>query len=102
MSFRLECIKCKQQFPFNVSLKTCPEHNQRYGYLQIVYDKNIVKPLPINKVNVDLGHRTTPLIKLKEFAKKYKIKNIYIKDEGENPTGSFKDRENFIFFSFEL
>ena len=42
----------------------------------------------------------TPLIKSNSFASVMGIKNLYIKDESKNPTGSFKDRENIVFFNY--
>jgi threonine synthase len=41
---------------------------------------------------VSLGEGFTPLLKLTNLAKKYELKSLLLKDEGQNPTGSFKAR----------
>jgi len=44
------------------------------------------------KYAIKLGEGGTPLIKATRLAEKYGLKELYIKDETRNPTGSFKDR----------
>lgn len=53
--------------------------------------------MPIrNKENfVSLGETTTPVIKSQYFSKKLGV-DLYFKLEGENPTGSFKDRGSVV------
>jgi threonine synthase len=41
---------------------------------------------------ISLGEGNTPLIRLNNIPKTYRDVNIYVKYEGLNPTGSFKDR----------
>jgi threonine synthase len=41
---------------------------------------------------VSLGEGFTPLIEAKALAGEFKLKRLWIKDEAQNPTGSFKDR----------
>ena len=53
-----------------------------------------VSALPIKKLPVTLGEGATPLIKSKVFD------NVYIKNEGLNPTGNFKDRESAIALAY--
>jgi threonine synthase len=50
--------------------------------------------LPVEKERniISLEAGGTPLIKSRNLAKKIDLKNLYIKDETVNPTGSFKDR----------
>lgn len=68
-------------------------------------DKNVFKTrnnglfrfkelLPIDDENniVTLGEGDTPIFKLNILGKKLGLKNLYIKDEGLNPTGTFKAR----------
>ena len=39
-----------------------------------------------------LGEGGTPMYALPKMAKEYGLKDLYIKDEGANPTGTFKAR----------
>ncbi|MCD6488502.1 MAG: pyridoxal-phosphate dependent enzyme, partial [Desulfurococcales archaeon] len=48
--------------------------------------------LPSFKVYNTLGEAFTPLIESKNISKELGLKNLYFKDEGRNPTGSFRDR----------
>ncbi|PVY41376.1 threonine synthase [Pontibacter virosus] len=41
---------------------------------------------------VSLGEGYTPILELKNLARKYELQNLLLKDEGQNPTGSFKAR----------
>lgn len=41
---------------------------------------------------VSLGEGMTPVLQLNNLAKKHGIPHLYLKDEGLNPTGSFKSR----------
>ena len=41
---------------------------------------------------VTLGEGMTPLIRWQNITKRYDLENLYVKDEGLNPTGSFKAR----------
>ncbi len=50
--------------------------------------------MPVNnpKYRISLGEGWTPIVKLNNFGKKINLKSLYIKDEGQNPTGTFKSR----------
>ncbi|NEM99309.1 threonine synthase [Pontibacter burrus] len=41
---------------------------------------------------VSLGEGFTPILTLKNLAEKYELSTLLLKDEGQNPTGSFKAR----------
>ncbi|MDO6388829.1 threonine synthase [Pontibacter sp. BT731] len=41
---------------------------------------------------VSLGEGYTPILELKNLARKYELRKLLLKDEGQNPTGSFKAR----------
>jgi len=44
------------------------------------------------KNQVTLGEGFTPILKLNRLASAHSIQNLFLKDEGQNPTGSFKAR----------
>ncbi|MDR3177861.1 MAG: threonine synthase [Campylobacteraceae bacterium] len=49
-------------------------------------------PIENEKNIVSLGEVITPLLKLKNFGGMFGFKRLYLKDEGLNPSGSFKSR----------
>jgi threonine synthase len=49
-------------------------------------------PLRVEKNRVSLGEGFTPLIEASRLASALNLKKLWIKDEAQNPTGSFKDR----------
>src|SRR6266852_1394152 len=55
----------------------------RYRELLPVYDDVAI---------VSLGEGWTPLVEVKRLSNEVGIKKLYIKEEGYNPTGSFKAR----------
>ena len=98
----LECTKCAAQFPADVPQNVCPQDG---GILFPRYDLQSLKQnfnpqalhgreaslwryrevLP-DVEPITLGEGFTPLLPSREFP------NVWIKDEGLNPTGSFKAR----------
>ncbi|MFW9924600.1 MAG: threonine synthase [Candidatus Thorarchaeota archaeon] len=51
-----------------------------------------IMPVKEEKFRITLGEGWTPIIKVANFGTKIGMKNIYIKDEGQNPTATFKSR----------
>jgi threonine synthase len=49
-------------------------------------------PLAANEIPISLGEGMTPLIESPELARDVGVRRLLIKDEGLNPTGSFKAR----------
>ncbi|MBL7150906.1 threonine synthase [Candidatus Microgenomates bacterium] len=107
----LKCVKCNKAYPLTKEVLTCSKHNPYYGYLSVVYDYNSIKInnskkndgwskylplLPIKEFKIGFNEQKTPLFKLEKFGKKMGLKNLYVKDEGKNPTGSFKDKESAV------
>ncbi len=101
-SFHLECTVCSEMFPADRAQNVCPKDG---GVLFVRYDLAGLKGkllgvdmqgrvasmwryaevLP-DADPVTLGEGFTPLLPSREYA------SVYIKDEGLNPTGSFKAR----------
>ena len=54
--------------------------------------------LPIKKIDTHLSLKEgdTPLYKLETLGKKLGLRNLYVKNEGANPTGVFKDRGTYV------
>jgi threonine synthase len=49
-------------------------------------------PLPANTEPISLGEGGTPLLRAKRFGEKCGMENLWIKDESQNPTQTFKAR----------
>jgi threonine synthase len=98
----LECTRCGEHFPADCPQTVCPKDG---GILYARYDlENIRKSfspaslLPLaptmwrydavlpEATPVTLGEGFTPMLRSREFP------NVFVKDEGLNPTGSFKAR----------
>ncbi len=107
----LECSKCAIELESNRLWNLCPDCHKplfaRYNLdaIKDTLDKEKIKQrqnniwryqelLPVGNKNfiLCLGEGATPLIFAKRLGGEVGIKNIYIKDEGINPTGSFKAR----------
>jgi len=107
----LECIKCGGKFDIGSRFYTCPNCG---GLLEVELDLNVLKkrlktrslgseqprvwkyrdfiPVVDDSKIVSLGEGGTPLIRCDRLGKEVGIRELYVKFEGANPTGSFKDR----------
>jgi threonine synthase len=102
----LECTRCGEHLPANRPQNICPKDG---GVLYVRYDlaslkgklrredlsgrvasmwryAEVLPELPGNEKPVTLGEGFTPMLPSREYA------GVFIKDEGLNPTGSFKAR----------
>jgi len=102
----LECLKCAAKYDITNIINTCSCD----GLLEIKYDfsnldfkiENMthVAPkvwkyrdlLPIKGNPITLFEGGTPLYKCDKLGESLGLKELYVKHEGMNPTGSFKDR----------
>ncbi|HEY1370843.1 MAG TPA: threonine synthase [Candidatus Binatia bacterium] len=107
---KIRCPRCASEYPTGKIVNTC-----RCGSpLTVEYDaakiqnavgKSALKQreatlwryrefLPLNdeRNRVSLGEGFTPLLDAPRLAKEFGLKRLWIKDEAQNPTGSFKDR----------
>lgn len=106
----LECSKCKLQYDADVLQQLC----SCGGPLLARYDLTVAAatltpenlatrepslwryaellPLRDQKNRVSLHEHITPLIPLSRLGNKLRLENLYLKDDGALPTGSFKAR----------
>lgn len=122
MSSILQCIDCGRQYPINQLLYTCEtcgglldvqhdlDHLKKtvsrstfderlgYGPLQKPYDsgvwryKELVYPNVDDNIIVSRPEGNTNLYPVPKLAQWAGVDQLFLKHEGENPTGSFKDR----------
>jgi len=101
----LRCLGCGSKFGSDEVIYSCPKCG---GLLEVSYEMPEISLkelsgalgvwryrsfLPIrSKVPVTLDEGGTPLYSCPKLAKWARVKALYIKYEGANPTGSFKDR----------
>jgi threonine synthase len=112
MSFVIKCLDCGHAAPFIPSSMHCPQCNSQWREAQ--YDMDEVartfpaeikerqfdlwryrELLPIHNPNptLRLGEGGTPLIQAVNLGMMLGLPNLFIKDERQGPTSSFKDRQ---------
>lgn len=100
----LSCMKCGASYPIDAQsrCRRCGGLLEaRYNVEGGLPDKvsrtsvwdfaELFSPVQIRKP-VSMGEGWTPLVGAPNFAKKLGLKSVWCKTEGNNPTGSFKDR----------
>ena len=112
MTFAREiiCPRCNQRFGLSQLLNLCPCGSPllvRYdlqkasaalaksafqGRGPTLWRYRELLPLQDDENLVSLGEGFTPLLKAKALGREVGLKRLWIKDEAQNPTGSFKDR----------
>jgi threonine synthase len=115
----LECLHCKTRVPLDKHVAGCPKCGE--NILEARYDLDRIdarewqaalrqrrhdlwryrEVLPIyDHANiVSLGEGGTPLIKSQALAGMLGLKHLYLKDERQGPTNSFKDRQATVAIS---
>lgn len=110
--FITECLDCGNKSPFMAGTPACPKCGSMwreavYDYAALAFSLPILLPsrpfdlwryrelLPIRDPNPDysLGEGGTPLIHAKNLGMMLGLPHLYIKDERQGPTASFKDRQ---------
>ena len=110
-----ECLDCGHQAPYSPQITICPQcgggwREARYDYENI--GKSLLEnlagrpfdiwrfyellPIEVFPSTMSMGEGGTPLLKATNLGTMLGLKNLYIKDERQNPTGSFKDRQASI------
>lgn len=101
----LECSGCGRTEARTARVGLCPDCSQpflaRYGNgtparpegaRWDMWRYRAALPLPDAEMPVTLGEGCTPLIELPALARELNVRRLWIKDEGVNPTASFKAR----------
>lgn len=106
MSWTLNCTTgCGYSAPGDKLASLCPQCAQP---LSVRFDADIPRaavssewslwryaaalPMMRGDTRVSLGEGATPLLELPELAREIGVRKLWVKDEGQNPTGSFKAR----------
>src|SRR3989339_419201 len=114
-NFHYRCSVCDGQYPITPELMLCPNcsvipqsaDQPPRGILDVVIDKkikssaNIFDFLPVEQeffLPMPVGN--TPLWRPPLLKQHLEFKNLFIKDDSLNPTGSFKDRASFLVSAF--
>jgi len=122
----LKCINCGTEFPLQTDFFVCPKCDVEKvrgisvfrGITEVQYDYEALanfisrekfEKRPFNlwrykellgfgeeDTVVTLGEGGTPLIKCKKLADELGLKKLWLKNETQNPTQSFKDRESVL------
>ncbi len=113
--YTLKCISCEKEYDERTTCTTCIECGDP---LDVIYNYDFIKKrlniyslknspisalkyltlypiLNLDKI-ISLNEGGTPLHHCKNLSEKFGIKNLYIKNEGANPTGVFKDRGTLV------
>jgi threonine synthase len=116
----LRCVECGKSYREDEVLYTCPACStaETFGILDVEYDyerqarvfnrdhleraeHSLWRYLPILPIKDDsrlpsLQCGWTPMMEFPELARRWGIRNLFIKDDGRLPTGSFKDRSSCV------
>lgn len=112
MSFIIKCLDCGHNAPYYPTSTTCPKCSSQWREAEYDYE-TIGKTLPQKlssrtsnlwryrellpvrnpNISLSLGEGSTPLIRAVNLGMMLGCPNIYIKDERQGPTSSFKDRQ---------
>jgi len=112
VSFIIKCLDCGHNAPYYPTSTTCPKCNSQWREAE--YDYELIgktlpsklmgrssdlwrykELLPVRNPNISLslGEGNTPLVRAVNLGMMLGCPNIYIKDERQGPTASFKDRQ---------
>jgi threonine synthase len=109
MQYEIRCIKCNRSIELERIVYTCPACG---GLLEVRYDLDKIEisrkslegvkesvwkyrsllPFPPDIKPISIGEGGTALYRCERLAASIGIDELYVKHEGLNPTGSFKDR----------
>lgn len=105
----LVCTDCEERFDAGETTHQCPDCggilDPSYDYDRIALEREDLESRPFDGMwryeellpiprgaAVTMDEGTTPLVECPELADELGVARLFVKDEGRNPTGSFKDR----------
>jgi threonine synthase len=115
----LKCVLCGAEYDVGEVLYVCPKHGDE-GILDVVYDYDLIgRRLTRNHLARDQQTRSiwryadllpiadsnlapplqvgwTPLYRAERLGERLGLKHLWIKDDGREPTASFKDRASAV------
>ncbi len=114
----LKCVLCGAEYDTSQVLYVCPKHGYE-GILDVIYDYNVIRkrlskaalarnrnhsvwrysdllPIADSSLAPPLQVGWTPLYSVQRLRAQLGLPHLYIKDDGRNPTASFKDRASAI------
>lgn len=112
MSFAIKCLDCGHTVPYFPTATNCPRCNSQWREAEYDYE-TLAKTLPLQlpsrpfdlwryrellpvrnpNPTLTLGEGGTPLIQAVNLGMMLGTPNLFIKDERQGPTASFKDRQ---------
>jgi len=115
----LHCVTCGSVYGPNQVEYTCPSCGPRLGTLEVRYDYEQIGKTMTRDVFAESGRESmwrympllpiesdefiqplrvgwTPLHPFPNLARELKLSALYVKDDGQNPTASYKDRASSI------
>ena len=114
----LKCVLCGAEYSTDDILYVCPKHGSE-GIVDVIYDYDLIGrrltkeklvacrdysiwryidllPLADSSLIPPLQVGWTPLYKADRLAERIGLSHVWIKDDGRNPTASFKDRASAV------
>jgi len=114
----LKCVLCGAEYSPDEALYVCPKHGNE-GILDVLYDYDLIAPqltkeklaandersiwrykplLPVRPESPvpPLAVGWTPLYPARRLRERLKLPRLWVKDDGRNPSASFKDRASAV------
>lgn len=116
LHFYYQCTECGQKYQRDEVRYLCPTCSKSYrpgipllGVLQAVFDYDLIrKKFKLKRPDWDLFSAVerkyypafavgnTPFVRVDRLGDKFGYKNLWVKNDGLNPSGSLKDRASFL------
>ena len=113
LSFKYKCSLCDMIYDINPELMLCPECSAKQrlgqplnGVLEVELSGTMDSNNPLDFLPVERNYfpsipvGNTPIWHPENLSKQLGFSELYFKDDGVNPTGSFKDRASFLVAAF--